>query len=127
MNTATGKRKCAIARIRLKAGDGKLIVNGIDGKAYFGNRESLYKMLETPFEIVGKQKQFDIIANVAGGGKVSQADAIKCAAAKALTEFDPELRKALKAAGLLSRDARIKERKKYGQKKARKRFQFSKR
>lgn len=125
--TGTGKRKNAIARIILKSGDGQITVNGKDYKEYFGNREALFKKLFTPFEITGTLNQFNVTANIRGGGMVGQADSLMYAVAKALCADKADNRNALKAAGLLSRDSRVKERKKYGQKKARKKFQFSKR
>ncbi len=123
----TGKRKRAIARIRLKPGEGKILVNGKTVEAYFGTRISLARKLQLPLELTGNLNKQDIFVNVSGGGKVGQADAVAHAIAKALASFKDTNRKNLKAAGLLTRDSRIKESKKYGRKKARKRFQFSKR
>ncbi len=124
----TGKRKRAIARIRLRSGEGKVVVNGKDSfEAYFGARESLKKKIMSPIELTGNIDKLDIFVNVQGGGKAGQADAVASALAKALATHKDTNRKNLKSAGLLSRDSRIKESKKYGRKKARKRFQFSKR
>jgi len=123
----TGRRKRAIARVQVKNGEGKFTVNGLDVKAYFGGREILYKTLMSALELTGNLGKKDIDVNVCGGGKVGQADAISLGIARALTTQKETLRKTLKSAGLLSRDSRVKESKKYGRKKARKRFQFSKR
>ena len=122
----TGRRKSAIARVFLRPGSGTFSVNTKDVNVYFvteQQRASARKTLET----AGVTGEFDVITTVRGGGVTAQSDAVKMGIARALLEFNPELRKALKADGLLTRDARIKERKKYGQKGARKRFQFSKR
>ena len=123
---ATGKRKAAIARVYMKEGSGTIMVNKRTFDDYL-TRESLKMIVRQPFEIVEKHDQFDLYVNVRGGGISGQVGAIKYGIAKALVAYDPELRSALKKVGLLSRDARIKERKKYGQPGARKRFQFSKR
>jgi len=123
---ATGKRKSAIARIYMKAGSGNIIVNKRNYEEYFA-RPSLNMIVKQPFDVTNKKDQFDIYANVSGGGVAGQAGAVKHGISKALLEFDPELRSVLKKAGFLTRDARVKERKKYGQPGARKRFQFSKR
>jgi len=123
---ATGKRKTAIARVWMKEGSGAFTVNSRNFDDYF-TRDSLKMIIQQPLEIVGKKDQFDFYINVRGGGIAGQAGAIKHGISKALTEFDLELRPLLKRAGFLTRDARIKERKKYGQPGARKRFQFSKR
>lgn len=124
---STGKRKEAIVRVNLKAGKGSFTVNSKDYKLYFGHIERVEKKLLSPFEITGTLNQFDTFANARGGGIAGQADALMYAIAKALIAENPEHRKALKAAGLVARDARIKERKKYGQPGARKKYQFSKR
>jgi small subunit ribosomal protein S9 len=123
---ATGKRKSAIARVYMKAGTGSIIVNKRNYDEYFA-RPSLNMLVKQPFDITGKKDQFDLYVNVCGGGVAGQAGAVKHGISKALLEYDPELRSVLKKAGFLTRDARVKERKKYGQPGARKRFQFSKR
>ena len=123
---ATGKRKKAIARIYMKEGTGVLMVNKRNFDDYF-TRESLKMLIQQPLEITGKSGRFDFTINVEGGGIAGQAGAIKHGISKVLVEYDGELRPALKKAGFLTRDSRIKERKKYGQPGARKRFQFSKR
>ena len=123
---ATGKRKSAIARVYMKAGSGNIVVNKRNYDEYF-DRPSLKMIIKQPFEITGKKDQFDLYINVNGGGVAGQAGAVKHGISKALLEYDAELRSILKKAGFLTRDARIKERKKYGQPGARKRFQFSKR
>lgn len=123
---ATGKRKSAIARVYMKEGTGVLQVNKRNFDDYFP-RESLKMLIQQPLETTGKKGLFDLYVNVGGGGIAGQAGAVKHGIAKALVEYDAELRTALKKAGFLTRDSRIKERKKYGQPGARKRFQFSKR
>jgi small subunit ribosomal protein S9 len=123
---ATGKRKSSIARVYMKAGNGNIIVNKRNYDEYF-TRPSLKMVIKQPFEITGKKDQFDLYVNVSGGGVAGQAGAVKHGISKALLEYDAELRPILKKAGFLTRDARVKERKKYGQPGARKRFQFSKR
>jgi small subunit ribosomal protein S9 len=123
---ATGKRKSAIARVYMKAGKGNIVVNKRNYDEYF-TRPSLKMVIKQPLEITGKKDQFDLYVNVTGGGVAGQAGAVKHGISKALLEYDAELRAVLKKAGFLTRDARIKERKKYGQPGARKRFQFSKR
>jgi small subunit ribosomal protein S9 len=123
---ATGKRKSAIARVYMKAGKGNIVVNKRNYEEYF-TRPSLKMVIKQPLEITGKKDQFDLYVNVTGGGVAGQAGAVKHGISKALLEYDGELRAVLKKAGFLTRDARVKERKKYGQPGARKRFQFSKR
>jgi len=123
---ATGKRKSAIARIYMKEGTGVLQVNKRNFDDYF-TRDSLKMLIQQPLEMTGKKGQFDFYINVEGGGVAGQAGAIKHGISKVLVEYDMELRPALKKAGFLTRDSRCKERKKYGQPGARKRFQFSKR
>ncbi|MEN6330883.1 MAG: 30S ribosomal protein S9 [Smithella sp.] len=123
---ATGKRKNAIARVYMKAGSGNIVVNKRNYEEYF-TRPSLKMIIRQPFEITGKNGQFDLFVNVRGGGVAGQAGAVKHGISKALLEYDVQLRPILKKAGFLTRDARVKERKKYGQPGARKRFQFSKR
>lgn len=120
---ATGKRKSAIARVYMKAGKGNIVVNKRSYDEYF-TRPSLKMVIKQPLEIVGKKDQFDLYVNVTGGGVAGQAGAVKHGISKALLEYDGELRAVLKKAGFLTRDARIKERKKYGQPGARKRFQL---
>lgn len=123
---ATGKRKDAVARVWLKAGAGKIIVNGKDMNEYFA-RPVLQMVIGQAFSIAGVEDQFDVMATVKGGGLSGQAGAVKHGISKALCLFEPELRGALKSAGFLTRDSRVVERKKYGKPKARKSFQFSKR
>jgi small subunit ribosomal protein S9 len=123
---ATGKRKSAIARVYMKEGNGILTINKRNFDDYF-TRDSLRMLIEQPLEMVGKRGQFDFYISVRGGGISGQAGAVKHAISKVLVEYNDELRLTLKKAGFLTRDARIKERKKYGQPGARKRFQFSKR
>ncbi len=123
---ATGKRKCAIARVYMKEGTGLLSVNKRNFDDYF-TRDSLKMLIQQPLELVGKKGKFDFFVNVSGGGMAGQAGAVKHGISKVLVEYDQAMRSALKKAGFLTRDSRIKERKKYGQPGARKRFQFSKR
>jgi len=123
---ATGKRKTAVARIWLAPGSGKLVVNGKDADTYF-ERETSRMIARQSLELLELTDKFDISATVAGGGHSAQAEAMRHAIARALSSADPERRRALKRAGYLTRDARKKERKKYGQAGARKRFQYSKR
>jgi len=123
---ATGKRKTSIARVWMKEGEGTLIVNNRNFDDYF-TRNSLKMLIRQPLEIAGQVGKFDFYINVRGGGISGQAGAIKHGISKTLLEYDAALRPVLKKAGLLTRDSRIKERKKYGQPGARKRFQFSKR
>ena len=123
---ATGKRKDAVARVWIKPGSGKVIVNGKEMNTYFA-RPVLQMILAQPFSVAGVTGQFDVIATVKGGGLSGQAGAVKHGVSKALQLYDPSLRPALKAAGFLTHDSRVVERKKYGKAKARKSFQFSKR
>ena len=123
---ATGKRKRAIARVYMKPGSGNIVVNKRSFEEYFP-RPSLKMVIRQPLEITGKTNQFDFYINVAGGGVAGQAGAVKHGISKALLAADADLRTVLKKAGFLTRDARVVERKKYGQHGARKRFQFSKR
>ncbi|WP_333831276.1 30S ribosomal protein S9 [Pararhodobacter sp.] len=123
---ATGKRKDAIARVWIKPGSGKVTVNGKEINAYFA-RPVLQMILKQPFTVSGVEGQFDVMATVVGGGLSGQAGAVKHGISKALQLYDPALRPALKAAGFLTRDSRVVERKKYGKRKARRSFQFSKR
>ncbi|MAL08868.1 MAG: 30S ribosomal protein S9 [Maricaulis sp.] len=123
---ATGKRKNAIARVWIKRGNGKFTINGRDEEIYFA-RPVLRMMIRQPFETAERIDEFDVICTVTGGGLSGQAGAVRHGISKALTYFEPELRKALKARGFLTRDSRVVERKKYGRAKARRSFQFSKR
>jgi len=123
---ATGKRKTAIARIWLKPGTGTIIVNGKPSDDYF-ERETSRMVMRQAFELIEAQDQFDVWATCIGGGKAAQAEAMRHGISRALCILDPEKRPAIKRAGFLTRDARKKERKKYGQPGARKRFQYSKR
>ena len=123
---ATGKRKDAVARVWIKPGSGKVVVNGREQDKYFA-RPVLQMILRQPFTVAGVEDQFDVMATVKGGGLSGQAGAVKHGISKALQLYDPSLRGALKAAGFLTRDSRVVERKKYGKAKARKSFQFSKR
>jgi small subunit ribosomal protein S9 len=123
---ATGKRKTSIARVWMKKGEGTIIVNNRNFDDYF-TRNSLKMLIRQPVEVTGQVGKFDFYINVRGGGISGQAGAIKHGISKTLLEYDVALRPVLKKAGLLTRDSRIKERKKYGQPGARKRFQFSKR
>lgn len=123
---ATGKRKDAVARVWVKPGSGKVVVNGKAMAEYFA-RPVLQMILKQPFQIANVEGQFDVYATVAGGGLSGQAGAVKHGISKALQLYEPGLRAALKAAGFLTRDSRVVERKKYGKAKARRSFQFSKR
>ena len=122
----TGRRKSAIARVFLRPGSGEFKVNDKAFDAYFVTEQQRVSA-KRPLVLTETAATFDVITRVAGGGVNAQADAVKMGVARALLEFNAELRKTLKGEGLLTRDARAKERKKYGQKGARKRFQFSKR
>lgn len=123
---ATGKRKNAIARVWIKPGMGKLIVNGRPGAQYFA-RPVLQMLIDQPFKTANRLGQYDIWCTVIGGGLSGQAGAVRHGISKALVNFEPALRTPLKQNGFLTRDSRVVERKKYGQAKARRRFQFSKR
>lgn len=123
---ATGKRKDAIARVWIKPGSGKVMVNGKEMNSYFA-RPVLQMILRQPFQVAGVEDQFDVHATVKGGGLSGQAGAVKHGISKALQLYEPALRGALKSAGFLTRDSRVVERKKYGKRKARRSFQFSKR
>ncbi|OGD17531.1 30S ribosomal protein S9 [Candidatus Atribacteria bacterium RBG_19FT_COMBO_35_14] len=122
----TGRRKSSIARVWLVPGKGSIKINKRILDNYFG-RESLSTVVEKPLELVNKKNELDVFAKVEGGGITGQAGALQHGIARALLQYDPTLRSILKKEGLLTRDARMKERKKYGQKGARARFQFSKR
>ncbi len=124
--SATGKRKTAIARVRLKLGNGNVLVNGKPMAEYFP-REVLLMRVQEPFEAAGVEGRYDVVAKIRGGGITGQADALRHGISRALEKADPEMRTSLKRKGFLTRDARKKERKKYGQRGARARYQFSKR
>ena len=123
---ATGRRKDATARVWLKPGSGKVTVNGKDQEVYFA-RPTLRLIIDQPFAITERQGQYDVVATVKGGGLSGQAGAVKHGISQALTKYEPALRSTVKAAGFLTRDSRVVERKKYGRAKARRSFQFSKR
>lgn len=123
---ATGRRKDATARVWIKPGSGKVTVNGKDQNTYFA-RPVLQMILAQPFTVANVEGQFDVMCTVKGGGLSGQAGAVKHGVSQALQLYDPSLRAPLKAAGFLTRDSRVVERKKYGKAKARKSFQFSKR
>ena len=123
---ATGKRKNAVARVWLKRGTGKITVNARTLEVYFA-RPVLRMLLNQPLVVAKRQTQYDVMITCAGGGLSGQAGAVRHGIAKALTYFEPELRAVLKPEGFLTRDSRVVERKKYGKKKARRSFQFSKR
>lgn len=122
----TGRRKTASARVYLRPGSGNIMVNRKAFETYFPN-ETLRMIIRQPLQLTENAAKFDILVNVSGGGPAGQAGAVRHGITRALMEFNNELRPALKSAGLVTRDPRQKERKKYGQKGARKRFQFSKR
>ncbi len=123
---ATGRRKDAVARVWLKPGSGKIVVNGREQEVYFA-RPTLRLVINQPFGITERAGQYDVIATVKGGGLSGQAGAVLHGIAQALSRFEPALRTTVKRAGFLTRDPRVVERKKYGRAKARKSFQFSKR
>jgi len=123
---ATGRRKDATARVWLKPGTGKVTVNGRDQEVYFA-RPTLRLVIDQPFTITDRQGQYDVVATVKGGGLSGQAGAVKHGISQALSKYEPALRSTVKAAGFLTRDSRVVERKKYGRAKARRSFQFSKR
>ena len=122
----TGRRKSSVARVRLVPGTGKVVINKRDAEEYFPH-DTLRRILNQPLEVTETQGSYDVLVNVNGGGYTGQAGAIRLGIARALLEADPEYRSALKSAGLLTRDSRAKERKKYGLKGARRAPQFSKR
>ena len=122
----TGRRKTSVARVRLVPGQGNIVINGRELKDYF-DLKTLELIIKQPLELTGTTNAYDVIANVKGGGRTGQAGAIRHGISRALLEVDGEYRKVLKTAGLLTRDPRMVERKKYGLKKARKASQFSKR
>jgi len=123
---ATGKRKDAVARVWLKRGAGKIVVNDREFEVYFA-RPVLRMMIQQPLAVANRNGQYDVICRVSGGGLSGQAGAVRHGLSKALTNFEPELRSVLKHGGFLTRDSRVVERKKYGKAKARRSFQFSKR
>ena len=123
---ATGKRKNAVARVWIKPGLGRVVVNGREAETYFA-RPVLRMVINQPFEAAGRKEQYDVNCTVKGGGLSGQAGAVRHGISRALTHFEPELRTVLKAGGFLTRDDRVVERKKYGRRKARRSFQFSKR
>ena len=123
---ATGRRKDAVARVWLKPGSGKVVVNGREQEVYFA-RPTLRLVINQPFQVAGREGQYDVIATVKGGGLSGQAGAVKHGIAQALSKYEPALRSTVKAAGFLTRDSRVVERKKFGRAKARRSFQFSKR
>jgi len=123
---ATGRRKDAVARVWLKPGSGKIVINGREQETYFA-RATLRLVINQPFDIAEREGQYDIEATVVGGGLSGQAGAVKHGIAQALTRYEPALRTVIKQAGFLTRDPRVVERKKYGRAKARRSFQFSKR
>ncbi|MCQ2965233.1 MAG: 30S ribosomal protein S9 [Alphaproteobacteria bacterium] len=123
---ATGRRKDASARVWLKAGSGKIIINGKDQSAYF-SRPVLRMLINQPFVVTNRENQFDAMITVSGGGLSGQAGAIRHGISRCLDNYEPDLHSALKHAGFLTRDPRVVERKKYGKAKARRSYQFSKR
>nr|YP_010197648.1 ribosomal protein S9 [Gracilaria flabelliformis subsp. simplex]UAD86064.1 ribosomal protein S9 [Gracilaria flabelliformis subsp. simplex] len=125
--SGTGRRKTSIARVKLVPGSGKLIINGLPGESYLQFSPNYLRVSCSPLKILGLSKEYDIYANTEGGGLTGQANAIRLGLARALCRMNPENRITLKAEGFLTRDARIKERKKYGLRKARKAPQYSKR
>ncbi|HIJ78726.1 MAG: 30S ribosomal protein S9 [Desulfobulbaceae bacterium] len=124
---ATGKRKTAIARVWLKPGSGNIVVNKLTVEEYFGGGADYRQKVEKPFSLTDTITKFDVMCTCRGGGKSAQAEALRHGISRALLVVDPEMRVTLKRGGLLTRDPRMKERKKYGLKGARARFQFSKR
>ena len=125
-NVSIGRRKASVARVFYKNGTGKIVVNETKVLEYF-KRESLVMMLLQPLELVESKNKYDFVVNVNGGGLSGQAGAVRLGIARSLEKIDPSFRSILKKAGMLTRDARVVERKKYGQPGARKKFQFSKR
>lgn len=124
---ATGRRKTSIAVVKLTKGKGRIFVNGKTLQAYLGNRPAVEMMVFRPLVLTDNQEKFDIRVKAVGGGIVAQAGAIKHGISRALVKINEENKSVLRSEGMLTRDPRVKERKKYGRKKARKRFQFSKR
>jgi small subunit ribosomal protein S9 len=126
MNQGTGRRKTAIARVRIVPGEGTVTINGLTPLAYLGGRVFEMEVMQ-PLKVTDSLRRFDVTVKVTGGGTSGQAGAIAHGLARALLDFDPDLRPTLKKAGLLTRDSRMKERKKYGLKRARKAPQYTKR
>lgn len=124
---ATGRRKCAIAVVRLVKGKGRIFINGKNLQGYIGNRPAIELLMFRPLVLTDNQEKYDVKVKAVGGGIVAQAGAIRHGISRALVKINEEYRNVLRSEGLLTRDPRIKERKKYGRKRARKRFQFSKR
>ena len=124
---ATGRRKCAIAVVKLVKGKGRIFINGKTLANYIGNRPAIELLMFRPLVLTDNQEKYDIKVKAVGGGIVAQAGAIKHGISRALLKINEEYRNVLRSEGLLTRDPRVKERKKYGRKRARKRFQFSKR
>ena len=127
MYQATGRRKSSVARVRLVPGTGRIVINKRDLDDYFGAKELVKNEVKRPLEMTGTLGQFDVLATVNGGGFTGQAGAIRHGISRALVKANEEYKNVLRLEGLLTRDPRVKERKKYGRKRARKRFQFSKR
>jgi small subunit ribosomal protein S9 len=125
-NYGTGRRKCAIARVWLKPGEGNIIINGKDFRAYLG-RPVLEILVKSPLVHLGLEAKYDVVATTKGGGISGQAGAVRLGISRALITIDEEFKKDLRAQGYMTRDSRVKERKKYGRKKARRGFQFVKR
>ena len=125
--TGTGRRKCSIARVRLIPGSGKLIINKLPGESYLQFSPNYLRISYAPLKLLGLKEEYNIYVNTEGGGLSGQADAIRLGIARALCVINPDNRQALKTEGLLTRDSRVKERKKYGLRKARKAPQYSKR
>ncbi|HEX5777800.1 MAG TPA: 30S ribosomal protein S9 [Xanthobacteraceae bacterium] len=123
---ATGKRKNAVARVWIKPGSGKILINTKTIEAYFA-RPVLRMLIQQPFQVANRSGQYDVVCTVSGGGLSGQAGALRHGISRALTYFEPDLRGPLKKGGFMTRDSRVVERKKYGRKKARRSFQFSKR
>lgn len=125
-NYGTGRRKCAVARVWLKPGEGKIIINGKDFRAYLG-RPVLEILVKSPLVHLGLDAKYDVVCTTKGGGISGQAGAVRLGISRALVTVDEEFKKELRAQGYMTRDSRVKERKKYGRKKARRGFQFVKR
>ncbi|MCE3234463.1 MAG: ribosomal protein [Vampirovibrio sp.] len=123
----TGRRKEAKVRVRLVPGNGQVIINGKSMEQYLGNRKALHIPVKQPLTAAGVEDRYNVLVNAVGGGIVGQSVAIRMGVARALSAINPDYEAAMRKEGFLTRDSRVKERKKYGRKKARKRFQFSKR
>ena len=124
---ATGKRKSAVAKVWVKPGSGKMVVNGMDLNTWLGGHEAIKLKVVQPLLVTKQESSMDITAQTLGGGYSAQAEALRHGISRALLKSNEEYKNVLKSEGLLTRDSRVKERKKYGRKRARKRFQFSKR